>query len=260
MGSTQVNYTDRKILVKFEDGTIGEVQIWPGEMLDVKNKVGHKLYEDMRALPPGDPRVKELVRQQKEIYSAALEKLPPDWEPLISGGRDGTSGNTDLNAASEIGRPESMTSATWTSDQPSPGASTDQARTYPSDTAGRPSQLKNLISERVIDDTSYPDMGLSGAVFNNPVDGSAPDGALSVDGLAEANARLGTRESLKQLAEQHGIDPVTGDFAERHALQQLRAEGRLSPDDEALLSKSDDDYERSLAWGEALRVAGVCLT
>ena len=52
---TPAGYFDRKIMVIFDDKTLGEIQIWPPGMLKAKEKPtihaksGHKYYEISRA-------------------------------------------------------------------------------------------------------------------------------------------------------------------------------------------------------------------
>jgi hypothetical protein len=146
---TDVSYFDRKLLVKFDDGTIGEVQIWEPGLYAAKHPIGHAMYEEARMLPMGDPRKVELEQAQRERYEGVISELTDDWLVLL--GRPGRSGNVTENASRQAPSsgstlPESTTSATSTSVQSSPGASTAQAR-GPSDTAGRYSQSKNFIGE-----------------------------------------------------------------------------------------------------------------
>jgi hypothetical protein len=141
------SYFDRKVLVQFKDGTIGEVQFWEPSLIDAKTKTGHALYKKARALPMGHPDIPSLIAQQQELYEEVISGLSSDWLSAI--GRSGSSGNVIENASRSAsspssGRPESTTSAKLTSDQSAPGSSTAQAR-GPSETAGRNSQSKKSM-------------------------------------------------------------------------------------------------------------------
>lgn len=170
-------YVDRKLLVRFDDGTVGEVQMWEKHMLAAKD-VGTALYTEARSLPPNDPRRAELMAKQQEIYSAALRDASGDWTAAISAGKGGSAPNEGSNAArsatSELSpteRPEAQTSMASTDDQVLPGASTANAL-EPSEatTAGRMSQLTN---DQRMRGTSDDTLGLDKLESNVPVSGNA---------------------------------------------------------------------------------------
>lgn len=145
-----VFYFDRKLSVRFTDGTIGEVQFWHPDLLVAKNEVGHSLYEQSRMLPPG-PEREMLEQAQVEIYSSVISTLDPSWAGTL--GRGGNWPNVPENSArmaDSSGRslPESDTSGASTSSQSSPGSNTDQANP-PSMIAGRPSQSANFMGSSV---------------------------------------------------------------------------------------------------------------
>ncbi|WP_259667253.1 hypothetical protein [Rhizobium lentis] len=137
-------YVDRKILVKFEDGTVGEVQIWPQAILDAKSSGGHKLYEQMRQLPMNSPDYSRLLEKQVELYSAAALKLGSDWGLVISAGSGGKFGNRAANSFGPTSTPESITSSVRTRVQSSPSERTAQAASESESTAGRRSQFTSL--------------------------------------------------------------------------------------------------------------------
>lgn len=84
---TAAGYFDRKLLVRFPDGQIGEVQMWPPGMLEAKEvQGGHRLYEEMRVLPDGTPRKLELQREMRDLYGAVAARLPPSWKAVIGSG------------------------------------------------------------------------------------------------------------------------------------------------------------------------------
>jgi hypothetical protein len=99
--TNKVGYFDRKVLVKFADGQVGEVQLWEPSLLKAKSEGGgHDLYKEARALPVDDPRIAELVQKQQDLYRPLLAGLSDDWKAALGNG--GSSPNRALNVASEM--------------------------------------------------------------------------------------------------------------------------------------------------------------
>jgi hypothetical protein len=81
---TDAGYFDRKSLVRFKNGQVAELQIWPPGMLDAKSKGGgHKLYEEARKLKDTDPRRVELQQQMIDLYNGVMDTLPRQWRSLF---------------------------------------------------------------------------------------------------------------------------------------------------------------------------------
>jgi hypothetical protein len=116
----------------------------------------------------------------------------------------------------------------------------------PEITAGLPSQSKNVVS-------------MQGDMLTPTVDMQEPRPEPIPDGLEAAAARVGSIEDMRALADQFGVDAKTGDFAELADIDQLRAEGRLSAEDEAELAAADRTASDADAYAEALRVAAACV-
>jgi hypothetical protein len=77
---TPEGYVDRKVVVRFADGQLGEIQMWEPHVLDAKERRGgHALYEQMRALPPGSPELPGLLAKQRELYGRSVEEAAPAW-------------------------------------------------------------------------------------------------------------------------------------------------------------------------------------
>lgn len=238
-------YFDRKVMVQFPDGTIGEVQFWHPDLLDAKDGRGHALYEEMRALPDGDPRYDDLRYEQRQVYLEAIDKASDEWLPVVDqlltelSGRP-ASGNMASNASALRGAPDSITSSTRTDSQ-APASDTIAQANRPSTTAGRPSQSKNSTA-----DTPVPaKVGTSSLLVN--------------DTPADAATRVGKPDDIKQMALSHGVDPVTGAFIEQGDIEQIRLEGRISPEDEAELAAADAAFADAEAWGRALDAAAHCV-
>ena len=79
------------------------------------------------------------------------------------------------------------------------------------------------------------------------------------EGLDVAAARVGKSEDMRTLAETHGVDLTTGDFVEQYDIDQMRANGRLTPEDEAALKAADEDFEAAEAYGNSMKAALSCM-
>lgn len=137
---TPVGYMDRKVVVRFEDGMMGEIQLWEPNMLRAKEEGGgHKLYEEWRSLPYDDPRRAELAQRMTEIYSAALDVASPEWKAVS--GKGGSAGNLEAKASGDntlpptpIDASSNRSQAPDLNSQASPGAQAN----------GSPSNVPNL--------------------------------------------------------------------------------------------------------------------
>jgi hypothetical protein len=81
-----------------------------------------------------------------------------------------------------------------------------------------------------------------------------------IEGLEEASAAVGKEEGLDELAEILGVNPESGAFDENFDLQQIKREGRLSEEDEALMREMDVAVENAQAYAKALEAARACVT
>lgn len=98
-------YTDQKLIVRFADGTLGEMQIVTKAMQDAKSSGGHDLYKRARALPPGSPERLDLEAKMEALYSAASR------DAKATAGSAGSDGNRLANSSAETARPLSDTSS-----------------------------------------------------------------------------------------------------------------------------------------------------
>lgn len=153
--TTAFGYIDRKLLVRFGDGSLGEIEIRPRQMHEAVKVGGHRQYEAWRALPADAPEKLRLEADMRTAYAAATARLPEAWRGVVS--QSGTGGNVpkNLSKASFESTPAVMpTSEASTSTQGAPGDSTAAARwVSPQNSAGRKSQSQNLSS---MGDTSEP--------------------------------------------------------------------------------------------------------
>lgn len=148
-GITPNGYFDRKILIQSEDGLIGEVQIWPPNILKAK-KEGHKLYKLSRATK-NETQIKKLRKKQIKLYTDALFKEHQSYRNLFGILNDpNLVEKIALKDASppDITRADVNTSPASTGTQSPPGSSMASAFNPSESTiAGRPSQDVNTTSD-----------------------------------------------------------------------------------------------------------------
>lgn len=130
---TPGGYADRKLLVRFKDGSVGEVQLWephmliakegrkvlkdiPKKLIDkdqkipAKGKTGHDLYEKQRSLETNNvveakdrAEWDRLNNEMNELYSDASKLANRDWKTLIDMRRPDSKiseGEADIQPAS----------------------------------------------------------------------------------------------------------------------------------------------------------------
>ena len=81
---TSEGYFDRKLSVIFDDGQIGEVQIWPPGMLEAKASGGTELYKISRDLNQPDAARAKAVEDMKNLYGEVAGNLSESWSALIN--------------------------------------------------------------------------------------------------------------------------------------------------------------------------------
>ncbi len=97
---TPAGYFDRKAVVRFDNGQVGEVQIWHPDLLRAKEKEGgHRLYVESQQYPIDDPRRKDLDQRMNELYSKVTGSLEPEWKALLGKGGMVTDENLFANSA-----------------------------------------------------------------------------------------------------------------------------------------------------------------
>lgn len=127
-------YFDRKLIVTFEGGGRAELQIASQGLWDAKKNGGQDLYDIVRSLPEGDPRIAQLNAQQRELYSAALAGTP--FEEMAA---RFASGKSSAAAASSSGTPSTRDLPTRAgADRQAPSSAKAQA-SDPDTATSRPS-------------------------------------------------------------------------------------------------------------------------
>jgi hypothetical protein len=156
-------YFDRKLIVAFPNGGVGEIQIVPRTVWDAKTGGLNGLYKRLRA-STNALEIADLMADQQAGYAAALEGTP--FAALRSSSRS-ASGNIDVNSASVSDRPSADALPSI------PGAERqmplDQAQPVPSPevdqtlATGRSSTSnKSMLNEG----TSEADIGQEGGIVN----------------------------------------------------------------------------------------------
>lgn len=77
-------YFDRKVMVRFENGVVGEIQMWPPGMFELKEAKGHKLYEEWRQRETGLERKAALEAQMRDLYGELVGGYAADFRALAS--------------------------------------------------------------------------------------------------------------------------------------------------------------------------------
>lgn len=83
---TPAGYFDRKLMLKFASGIVGEVQLWHPEMLAAKEHGGgHTLYvEWSKANRAGDRQQAEALNTQMHaLYKGVTDHLPAAWSGIV---------------------------------------------------------------------------------------------------------------------------------------------------------------------------------
>ena len=176
---TPAGYFDRKLMVIFDDKSLGEIQIWPPGMLKAKGdptlfeKSGHDYYEISRSVDSTDVEIADANQKMIEIYGAVTSTLDQSFAQKLGTGAPRAS-SVDSTLSSEISsEPSSVTTARASSLEPptgiQPSSLSQSMPSGPSIAAIEPkSNLNNFI-----DDTSSANLDItlpdvkSGDIFDD---------------------------------------------------------------------------------------------
>jgi hypothetical protein len=147
-------YTDRKVLIRFDNGSIGEIQVRTKAMHFAKDEAhsrpdadpgGEVLYKRFQKLAPGDPEAFALLQGMQQVYAPALLASGPELTGIVL---TSEFGNIVDQIFSDMGLPLSTTEAIFTASQFPSGDIMANAPAGVS-TAGRSSQLSNISSGNI---------------------------------------------------------------------------------------------------------------
>lgn len=93
----------------------------------------------------------------------------------------------------------------------------------------------------------------------NAVDNTVPKPEPLPAGKVEAESRVGTPDTIKAMSEQYRVNPADGSFIEQADVEQVRKEGRITPEDDMLMNEAQKGYDDGVAFGEALKAAASCM-
>lgn len=226
---TGMGYVDHKALIRFDDGRVGEIQLWDPELARAKFGTGEDIYAQVRSISADDlatdpalaARVAAAETASKDLYANALARASDEWRrtammvlpedmrarvqaAVEAGGTAGAPGKASKNAFREISDPDSKISTGEARDQvDAPDATKKPSRPPPETsriTAGRASQLKNRSAidapprkiVRAADDTRIgtPDATRTGTIPDTEYDAVLAKAAELIEDSGAA-ARVG---------------------------------------------------------------------
>lgn len=127
---TPDGYFDRKLMVIFDDKSLGEIQIWPPGMLNAKSektlhpKTGHEYYK-IAYDPKTAPDVAVDAKQKMaEIYGAVTSKLDPSFATKLGIGAPSPSNVVSTSSSGISLDPSSVSTARASSSEPPDGFQT----------------------------------------------------------------------------------------------------------------------------------------
>jgi len=196
--TTAAGYFDRKAYVRFPDGMIGEVQIWPPGMFPVKDRA-HGLYEGVRELPSWHPMVPQINKSAAEVYAPVRAALSDEWKAVLGSG--GSEPNRLPNAPAES-TTASEASAALTSDH-FPPESTQASEGVQKQ--GSPSSEQDLTSDMF--GTPAENVGPHAEPVN-----SAIDAADKINSLSPGEQKRELPKYTATAEQPAGVDQPAGVF------------------------------------------------
>jgi hypothetical protein len=145
---SEAGYVDRKLLVRFPDGQVGEVQLWEPNLHRAKTEGGHGLYSEARGA--ADAKIKQaLVDRMKGLYSEAAASAGADWSDVLN--EAAARGKASLSQANDLLPPDSATEAALAGTQAEPlNTKAESESPTETSTAGR---LSKSTTEAMADES-----------------------------------------------------------------------------------------------------------
>jgi hypothetical protein len=171
---TAEGYFDRKLIVIFEDGQLGEIQIWPPGMLAAKEeRGGHKLYEIARDKAQSAEARAQAVADMRILYAEVAQSLDPSFAQKL--GIDAPRA-ASTSAASASDSSVARSSRASSSANAREGSSGDQEPSRPSSFAtpaseraanSDPSNFTSFMGEGPFSNQDTLNMGAAGQDVNS---------------------------------------------------------------------------------------------
>jgi len=199
-------YFDRKLTVVFDDGQLGEVQLWVPGIFEVKEARGHKLYEVYRDLSRPESERMQALADMEALYAGVMDKLPPQWRSILGQETPGmeapSRATTETNASSD-------TSGEPSSARTSDGDMSDQVPSEPSSSmapgSGSSAGMERSTRKNRMGDTSSPDVSNNGRTVNTERT-SAGEQSL-FDGIEPITERSRLDQRMSQPLGRGGAQP-----------------------------------------------------
>lgn len=160
-------YFDRKLTVVFDDGQLGEVQLWVPGMLEVKNARGHKLYAIYRDPSRPENERMQALADMEALYGEVMDKVPPQWRSIF--GQETPGMEAPSRATTEM-KTSSATSGEPSSARTSDGDMSDQVPSVPSSSmapgSGSNAGMERSTRKNRMGDTSSPEIANNGRTVN----------------------------------------------------------------------------------------------
>jgi hypothetical protein len=160
-------YFDRKLTVVFDDGQLGEVQLWVPGMFEVKEARGHKLYEVFRDASRPDAERAQALADMEALYAGVMDKLPERWRSIFA---QDTPGMDAPSRATTETKTSSDTSGEPSSARTSEGATSPQepssgSRSSMEPGSGSTAGMERSTRKNRMGDTSTLDVSGAGPVI-----------------------------------------------------------------------------------------------
>ena len=160
-------YFDRKLTVVFDDGQLGEVQLWVPGMLEVKKARGHKLYAIYRDPSRPENERMQALADMEALYGEVMDKVPPQWRSIF--GQETPGMEAPSRATTEM-KTSSATSGEPSSARTSDGDMSDQVPSVPSSSmapgSGSNAGMERSTRKNRMGDTSSPEIANNGRTVN----------------------------------------------------------------------------------------------
>jgi hypothetical protein len=259
-------YFDRKLAVIFDDGQIGEVQIWVPGMFEVKKNKGHALYSIARDATKTDAERAKARSQMEDLYLGIRNGLDPEWLEVLdqAGSAAPIASRTDANVASS-------TSGDPSSSRTSAGSMADQDLSAPSksmdpgslDTAG----IDLSTRKNVMGGPSNTDIGDAGRDINSETTPAGQQTLMAGVDPITSRERLEAAQAAPKAGGSAGNDTQIGglfdpaDPSRFDLFDQVPTGREIDPDGlEVATTRSRSDVATELdADDEFVEQLGACL-
>lgn len=236
----------------------GQLVEWylPLKELEEAKGAGHLIFEKWRDKTPDE------IKAQMPEYEADIRKSFDGYDSAFKAALD-RMGLSEAEARaswskSEAALPEIAEKSASSSGMM--GSALDEGSHVPADRIN-PGPSSGITQTRSNPPVSLSTRNIASDIGSRRpvVDASPPRPDPVPEGLAAAEASVGKDETIKQIADEHGIGLTDGAYDEKPEVDQLRKQGRISAGDEAALQEADTLYAQAEAFGNTIKAAAACM-